>query len=144
MRSSTSASGATLTSAYEHLSWALLRGTKTPNVYINTAIYFVCPDSFSTVTRPHANEPTLSYSPIVVKRYEPLNINDWEWLMDPPTRRPQQTDRNSDRHMHPSRSVFTFLSVPFALSACLTHSLIHLVPRFYTQKHANCQQVKTY
>lgn len=34
--------------------------------------------------------------PIVAKWYEPLNINDWEWLIDPPTHRPPQTDRNPD------------------------------------------------
>lgn len=34
--------------------------------------------------------------PIVAKWYELLNINDWEWLIDPPTRRPPQTDRNPD------------------------------------------------
>lgn len=61
--------------------------------------------------------------PIVVKWYGPLNINDWEWLIDPPTRRPPQTDRNSDRHMHLSRSFLTFLSVALALSVRLTHSL---------------------
>lgn len=61
--------------------------------------------------------------PIVVKWYEPLNINDWEWLIDPPTHRPPQTDRNSDRHMHLSHSFLIFLSVALALSICLTHSL---------------------
>lgn len=49
--------------------------------------------------------------PIEVKWYEQLNINDWEWLMDPPTRRPPQTDRNSDRRMHPSACFLTFHSV---------------------------------
>lgn len=59
--------------------------------------------------------------PIVVKWYEPLNINDWEWLIDPPTRRPPQTDRNSDRHMHLSSPFLAFLSVPLTL--CLSYPL---------------------
>lgn len=61
--------------------------------------------------------------PIVVKWYEPLNINDWEWLIDPPTRRPPQTDRNSGRHMHLSRPFLAFLFVSLTLSVCFTHSL---------------------
>lgn len=48
--------------AYAHLSSALHTEQKTPNVYINAAIYFVCSDRFSTVTLPYANEPTLSHS----------------------------------------------------------------------------------
>lgn len=59
--------------------------------------------------------------PIEVKWYEQLNINDWEWLMDPPTRHPPQTDRNSDRHMHPSPCSLTFHSLSLPSFAPLGH-----------------------
>lgn len=63
--------------------------------------------------------------PIEVKWYEQLNINDWEWLIDPPTRRPPQTDRNSDRRMHPSPCFLTFHSVSLPSVAPFGHRFRH-------------------
>lgn len=61
--------------------------------------------------------------PIEVKWYEQLNINDWGWLIDPPTRRPPQTDRDSDRRMHPSPCFLTFHSVSLPSVPPSTHSV---------------------
>lgn len=113
------------------------RWTKTPNVYINTALIFSFLrrlfNSFSCLCK---GVQSLAL-PIAVEGYESLNINDWEWLMDPPTCRPPQTDRNSDRHMHLSCSFLAPLSpsLTHAVSVSPTHSLIHSVTHLYTHEN---------